>query len=126
MQMQMLMLTLSILQLANWGVDAFKVDGCGGTVTQMDRTYPALGKALNATGRPMIFSCSWPDYERSENVTVDFALVAGVCNSWRVFWDVQAGQYAKTERERFNCVSGYLEFAATGSTSAAQLFSAAW
>ena len=52
-------------QLAAWGVDAFKVDGCYANGTGMDVAYPALGRALNATGRPMIYSCSWPDYERS-------------------------------------------------------------
>eukprot|EP00040_Diaphanoeca_grandis_P005484 m.33018 g.33018 ORF g.33018 m.33018 type:complete len:559 (-) comp16742_c0_seq1:85-1761(-) len=110
------------MQLASWGVDAFKVDGCNADPLTMDATYPALGKALNATGRKMIYSCSWPDYERSSSEAVNFSLVAETCNSWRIFWDVQAGQYAKTQQQRFDCVSGYLEFAATGSTEKAAQF----
>ena len=36
------------------------MDGCNADVGAMDWSYPALGAALNATGRPMIYSCSWP------------------------------------------------------------------
>jgi hypothetical protein len=54
---------------------------------------------------------------------LDFTKLANSCNSWRIFWDVQAGQYAHTEQQRFDCVSGYLEFAATGSTELAAQFS---
>jgi len=28
--------------------------------------YPEFGRLLNATGRPMVYSCSWPAYQ--ENV----------------------------------------------------------
>eukprot|EP01043_Picozoa_sp_COSAG02_P014762 COSAG02_NODE_614_length_19515_cov_6.651937_17_plen_80_part_00 len=37
----------------------------------------------------MIYSCSWPDYERSSSIAVNFSLVAEHCNSWRIFWDVR-------------------------------------
>lgn len=90
----------------------------------MDVSYPALGRALNATGRPMIYSCSWPDYERSTSLFVNFTKIRESCNSWRIFWDVQAGQYAHTQPQRFDCVAGYLEFAASGSTEQAAQFSA--
>ena len=110
-------------QLAEWGVDAFKVDGCHANGTGMDVSYPALGRALNATGRAMIYSCSWPDYERSYGIPINWTLLAETCNSWRIFWDVQMGQFAHNQAERFDCVSGYLEFAATGSTEAAVAFS---
>ena len=73
-------------QMADRGVDAFKVDGCNANISDMKVTYPALGAALNATGRPMVYSCSWPDYERSLSVPVDFELVAKHCNTWRIFW----------------------------------------
>eukprot|EP00051_Salpingoeca_urceolata_P007759 m.100284 g.100284 ORF g.100284 m.100284 type:complete len:477 (+) comp15387_c0_seq2:134-1564(+) len=110
-------------QLAEFGIDAFKVDGCHADVKDMAEAYPALGRALNATGRPIIYSCSWPDYERSSSVSVNFSHVANVCNSWRIFWDVQAGQYAKTQDHRFDCVAGVLEFFATGSTNASWMYS---
>lgn len=93
-------------QMAEWGVDAYKVDGCNADVNAMSTAYPLLGRALNDTGRPMIYSCSWPDYERYSSVPVDFELVASTCNSWRIFWDVQAGQYAHTQAEKFDCVNG--------------------
>ena len=37
------------------------MDGCNAKVSDMKRSYPALGKALNESGRPMVYSCSWPD-----------------------------------------------------------------
>jgi hypothetical protein len=110
-------------QMADWGVDAFKVDGCNADTSQMHQTYPQLGRALNATKRPMIYSCSWPDYERSASLSVNFTLLAQTCNSWRIFWDVQAGQYAPTQIQRFDCVNGVLEFYASGSTNASWAFS---
>ena len=75
--------------------------------------------------RPMVYSCSWPDYERSLSIPVDFGLVAEHCNSWRAFWDVQAGQYASDQSHRYDCVNGAMEFWASGSTMAAEAFSAA-
>lgn len=71
----------------------------------------------------MIYSCSWPDYERSSSYPINFTKVRDSCNSWRIFWDVQAGQYANTQAARFDCVAGYLEFAASGSTEQAAPFS---
>lgn len=29
----------------------------------MDKGYPKFAKALNKTGRPIVFSCSWPAYQ---------------------------------------------------------------
>uniref|UniRef100_A0A4W5JLP6 Alpha-galactosidase n=1 Tax=Hucho hucho TaxID=62062 RepID=A0A4W5JLP6_9TELE len=37
---------------ASWGVDFLKLDAC----------YPLMSKALNATGRTIGYSCSWPAY----------------------------------------------------------------
>ena len=58
-----------------------------------------------------------------QGIPIDWTLLAETCNSWRIFWDVQMGQFAHNQAERFDCVSGYLEFAATGSTEAAVAFS---
>eukprot|EP01051_Picozoa_sp_SAG22_P011844 SAG22_NODE_1177_length_5246_cov_48.458908_3_plen_188_part_00 len=90
----------------------------------MKQTYVELSQALNASGRPMLYSCSWPDYERSESIAVDWGLVAEHCNTWRAFWDVQAGQYAHTQAEHYDCANGVLEFWASGSTMAAEKYSA--
>ena len=54
-----------IKALAAAGIDSLKVDGCNADPRVMNVTYPKLGDALNATGRPILYSCSWPDYVRS-------------------------------------------------------------
>lgn len=73
---------------AEWEVDMLKFDGCysneveqqQGTSTKSDAFrnvdcsaladlmvlvagYPLMSKALNATGRPIAYSCSWPAYQ---------------------------------------------------------------
>jgi alpha-galactosidase len=51
--------------LAAWNVDYFKYDNCynlgrSGTALISFNRYKAMGDALNATGRPMVYSlCSW-------------------------------------------------------------------
>lgn len=47
---------------ADWGVDYLKFDGCYSNATAKRAGYPLMGKALNATGRPIAYSCSWPAY----------------------------------------------------------------
>ena len=36
----------------------------------MDRGYPEFGYYLNRTGRPMLYSCSWPVYQTYSGMTV--------------------------------------------------------
>jgi hypothetical protein len=51
--------------LAAWNVDYFKYDNCynlgqSGTALISFNRYKAMGDALNATGRPILYSlCSW-------------------------------------------------------------------
>lgn len=47
---------------AEWGVDYVKLDGCYADTASMDEGYPKFGAYLNATNRPMVYSCSWPAY----------------------------------------------------------------
>ena len=47
---------------AAWGVDMLKLDGCYASETIYETGYPNMTKALNNTGRPIVFSCSWPAY----------------------------------------------------------------
>ncbi|XP_026149916.1 alpha-N-acetylgalactosaminidase-like isoform X2 [Mastacembelus armatus] len=47
---------------ASWGVDYLKFDGCYSNPVDQMLGYPLMSKALNATGRPMAYSCSWPAY----------------------------------------------------------------
>jgi len=51
--------------------------------------YPEFGALLNKTGRPMIYSCSWPDYQREEGIKPNYTLIGSVCNLWRNFDDIQ-------------------------------------
>jgi len=55
---------------ADWGVDMLKLDGCNSNVSDMKTGYPEMTQYLNKTGRPIVFSCSWPDYERASGMKV--------------------------------------------------------
>ena len=51
----------------------------------MDTGYPMVTKALNNTGRPIVFSCSWPAYQVAAKITVRgilfLLLLARICAS---------------------------------------------
>ena len=49
--------------------------------------YPEFGKHLNETGRPIVYSCSWPAYwgDRLPN----YPLIQKTCNLWRNYGDIQ-------------------------------------
>ncbi len=55
---------------AEWGVDYVKLDGCYADPKIMDQGYPEFGSYLNQTGRPMVYSCSWPDYQLEVGIKV--------------------------------------------------------
>jgi len=75
---------------ASWGVDFIKLDGCNTNVTDMKYLYTEFGKAINATGRPMVYSCSWPAYANIvAHVPVPYEYVASICNLWREYRDIQ-------------------------------------
>ena len=50
-----------------------KLDGCYASPEIYETGYPNMTKALNATGRRIVFSCSWPAYISS--VSVIFVLL---------------------------------------------------
>jgi len=72
--------------IADWGVDYIKVDGCYADPDTMDEGYPDLGRYLNATGRPIVYSCSWPAYQIGQNP--NYKLIAENCNLWRNWDDI--------------------------------------
>lgn len=72
---------------AKWTVDYFKMDGCYSDVHQYDDAYPAMGFWLNKTGRPILYSCSWPAYQESV-MNPDYKKIAKYCNVWRNFDDI--------------------------------------
>lgn len=73
---------------AEWDVDYVKLDGCHSDVRQMDRGYPEFGRHLNNTGRPMVYSCSWPAYQEEKGMLIDYASMAKHCNLWRNYDDI--------------------------------------
>ena len=50
--------------------------------------YPSLGEALNETGRPILYSCSWPAYQVDEGTHPDYQSISKHCNLWRNFNDI--------------------------------------
>jgi alpha-N-acetylgalactosaminidase len=64
------------------------MDGCSkpGNASY-DTGFPAMAAALNASGRPVLFSCSWPDYKRQGEGPgaldqVNFTALTAACNIW--------------------------------------------
>ncbi|KAH8264286.1 hypothetical protein KR038_006086 [Drosophila bunnanda] len=76
---------------ANWGVDYVKMDGCYASEAELDRGYPAFGRALNKTGRPIVYSCSWPFYKSQVGFqrAPDYSLISEHCNLWRFALDIE-------------------------------------
>jgi alpha-galactosidase len=69
---------------ASWGVDYLKYDNCNNTGVAAQTRYTAMRDALQATGRPILFSlCNWGQ----ESV---WTWGAGVGNSWRTTGDISA------------------------------------
>lgn len=72
---------------ANWGVDYLKYDNCynegqEGTALITYNRYKAMSDALNATGRPILYSmCNW-----GQDHPWDWAQT--MANSWRMSGDV--------------------------------------
>jgi len=77
----------SAKQFADWGVDYVKLDGCYSEPSTMETGYPEFGSYLNKTGRPMVYSCSWPAYQIGNHP--DYPAIAEHCNLWRNFDDIE-------------------------------------
>ncbi|MGH2909010.1 MAG: NEW3 domain-containing protein [Solirubrobacteraceae bacterium] len=87
-------------QLAGWGVDYVKLDGCnvpsvaGQSAAQTyEKAYAAFSAALRATGRPIVFSASAPAY--FQGTSQWFNVIRSVSkdsNLWREGDDIPLGQ----------------------------------
>ncbi|XP_050536028.1 alpha-N-acetylgalactosaminidase-like [Daktulosphaira vitifoliae] len=73
---------------AEWEVDYVKLDGCYSNIRLMDKGYPEFGRLLNKTGRPIVYSCSWPAYQEEKGMSINYALMAQHCNLWRNYDDI--------------------------------------
>ncbi|KAK4830202.1 hypothetical protein QYF61_009269 [Mycteria americana] len=74
---------------AEWGVDMLKLDGCYSSREEQAEGYPEMARALNSTGRPIVYSCSWPAYQGGLPPKVNYTVLAEVCNLWRNYDDIQ-------------------------------------
>lgn len=73
---------------AEWEVDYVKLDGCYAEMESMDEGYPEFGSYLNQTGRPMVYSCSWPVYQEFNGKIPNYELMIQHCNLWRNWGDI--------------------------------------
>lgn len=74
---------------ASWGVDYLKFDGCYSNPVEQMLGYPLMSLALNATGRPMAYSCSWPVYVGGLPPKVNYTFLGDICHLWRNYYDIQ-------------------------------------
>ncbi|KAL4630586.1 alpha-N-acetylgalactosaminidase [Arapaima gigas] len=74
---------------AEWGVDMLKLDGCYSNATEQEKGYPLMSKALNATGRPIGYSCSWPAYQGGLPPKINYTQLGEICNLWRNYGDIE-------------------------------------
>lgn len=74
---------------ADWGIDSLKLDGCYSGIEDMTEGYPIMEFYLNRTGRPMLYSCSWPAYVVFSGKIPDYKAIANSCNIWRNYADIQ-------------------------------------
>ncbi|KAK7475299.1 hypothetical protein BaRGS_00033446 [Batillaria attramentaria] len=72
---------------AEWGIDSFKMDGCFSDPEEFPISYPIMSQWLNKTGRPILFSCSWPTYLYGRHP--NYTAVAESCNIWRNYRDIE-------------------------------------
>ena len=77
-----------------------KLDGCYASAEIYETGYPNMTKALNATGRPIVFSCSWPAYIKTVSLS-RYLLSLLFCVGWDGRKGVkEGGRERERERER--------------------------
>ncbi|KAK4884295.1 hypothetical protein RN001_000566 [Aquatica leii] len=74
---------------AEWEIDYIKIDGCNASISDYKQGFTDFGKYLNATGRPIVYSCSWPYYIENKGIHADYKYLGEICNLWRSYEDVQ-------------------------------------
>ncbi|CAM6031765.1 unnamed protein product, partial [Sphagnum compactum] len=73
---------------AEWGIDSVKFDSCNEDPKRFDTLVPQMEKALNATGRKMLFNCEWPGGQVFHNITPNYDAVVKTCNIFRNYEDI--------------------------------------
>ncbi|XP_064481547.1 alpha-N-acetylgalactosaminidase-like isoform X2 [Ornithodoros turicata] len=75
---------------ASWEIDYLKVDGCHTYWYEQKYGYPKFGEYLRRTGRPIVYSCSWPYYDLTISKTEpNYASIKQHCNLWRNYHDTR-------------------------------------
>ncbi|KAK6011771.1 hypothetical protein OSTOST_23133, partial [Ostertagia ostertagi] len=82
---------------ASWDVDYLKLDGCNVNTTLMPIGYPKMERALNGTGRPIVYACGWPFLLLQSRTSA----VRAACNSWRIYEDVAGNWNSISDIIRF-------------------------
>ncbi|OHS95043.1 hypothetical protein TRFO_38776 [Tritrichomonas foetus] len=77
-------LRVDALTFGKWKVDMLKMDGCYSELINQRDGYPAMTHFLNKTGRPILYSCSWPAYDDK----MDYSPLPEHCNLWRNYGDI--------------------------------------
>jgi hypothetical protein len=115
---------------AGWGADFVKLDSCGGSLPDGPESwanqYTKWSKAMNASGRPMVFSCSWAVYyticvakdgaDKCGQIPWEDGFISDICHMWRYgddlapVWDSPSQGYGSGGRG----VKDVLQFASTG------------
>ncbi|XP_013859297.1 alpha-galactosidase A [Austrofundulus limnaeus] len=72
---------------ADWDVDLLKFDGCFLDWTSLGEGYINMSKALNKTGKSILYSCEWPLYEWAYQKP-NYTAIRETCNHWRNSEDV--------------------------------------
>ncbi|XP_076071237.1 alpha-N-acetylgalactosaminidase-like [Mytilus galloprovincialis] len=86
---------------ADWGIDSLKLDGCYSGIEDMKDGYPIMEFYLNKTGRPMLYSCSWPAYVVFSGTIPNYKSIANSCNIWRNYADID---------DSWDSVKGIIDF----------------
>jgi alpha-N-acetylgalactosaminidase len=96
---------------AEWKIDMLKMDGCNSALIDKHDAYPAMTHFLNATGRPIMYSCSWPAYDGN----MDYHLLPPHCNLWRNWRDIQCNWGSvRSIIDHWGSMSHWIEFAGPG------------
>jgi alpha-galactosidase len=70
---------------AAWGVDYLKYDNCNADSATMQVDYTAMGKALKASGRPIVYSiCGWGFYDWEPSLGQLWRTTTDIGDTWDV------------------------------------------
>lgn len=70
--------------LVSWGVDMVTVDSFGVQhSSELDQTYRNFAQEFNKTGKPVLFMCSYPYYQRQHGIQLNYKNINEICNIYK-------------------------------------------